>query len=141
MKILSWDVGIKHLAYCLIEYSENTKILDWDNINLLEDENLKCYGFINSENQNCNCDKQPKYEYINGNDKYYFCTLHKKQIEKIDKNSIDIKNYRGQATCEIIKSNKEVCGKPYGIFEKAYCSWKGIWTIIKVETPRFFKVF
>jgi hypothetical protein len=111
MKILSWDVGIKHLAYCLIEYSENTKILDWDNINLLEDENLKCYGFINSENKNCNCDKLPKFEYINGNDKYYFCALHKKQVEKIDKNSIDIKNYKGQVTCEIIKSNKEVCGK------------------------------
>lgn len=122
MKILSWDVGIKHLAYCLIDYSENMhkdtcgvqlqKILDWDNINLLEDENMKCYGFINSENDNCECSKTPKYEYINGNDKYYFCTLHKKQIDKIDKNSIDIKNYKGVETCIIKKANKDICGKP-----------------------------
>ena len=105
MRIVSWDVGIKHLAYCLIEYLDEVKILEWGNINLLEDENLKCYGFINSENRNTNCDKYPKYEYINGSDKYYFCSLHKNQIEKIDKNNIDIQNYNGDITCEVIKSN------------------------------------
>jgi len=111
MKILSWDVGIKHLAYCLIEYSNDTKILDWDNINLLEDENLKCYGFINSDNKNNNCIKNPKFEYINGNDKYYFCSLHKNQIQKLNKNNIDIQNYKGDKICEIIKSDKNICEK------------------------------
>ena len=112
MKILSWDVGIKHLAYCFIDYSENTKILDWDNVNLLEDDNICCHGFIDSNNNNSECAKKPTYEFINGNDIYYFCTLHKKQFEKIDKNIIDIQNYKGKQTCQIIKSNKEVCGKP-----------------------------
>ena len=111
MKILSWDVGIKHLAYCLIEYLEDAKILDWDNINLLDDENLKCYGFINCDNRNSNCDKVPKFEYINGKDKYYFCSLHKNQIEKLDKNNIDIENYKGENKCEILKFNKKVCEK------------------------------
>ena len=111
MRIVSWDVGIKHLAYCLIEYLDEIKILEWGNINLLEDENLKCYGFINSENRNTNCDRNPKFEYINGSDKYYFCSLHKNQIEKIDKNNIDIQNYKGDITCEVIKSNKNICGK------------------------------
>ena len=111
MKILSWDVGIKHLAYCLIEYIDDTKILDWNNINLLEDENLKCYGFIDSENKNNICNKNPKFEYINGNDKYYFCSLHKNQIEKISKNNIDIQNYKGDNKCEILKSDKNICGK------------------------------
>ena len=108
MRILSWDVGIKHLAYCLID---NTKIIEWDNINLLDDENLECYGFINSDNRNSICNKIPKFEYINGNDKYYFCSLHKNQIEKINKNNIDIQNYKGDFTCEILKSNKNICGK------------------------------
>lgn len=111
MKILSWDVGIKHLAYCLIEYTDETKILDWNNINLLEDENLRCYGFIDSENKNNICNKNPKFEYINGNDKYYFCSLHKNQIEKISKNNIDIQNYKGDNKCEILKSDKNICGK------------------------------
>ena len=40
MKILSFDVGIKNLAYCLIEVSDKDnkehKILDWDIINCAE---------------------------------------------------------------------------------------------------------
>ena len=44
MKILSWDVGIIHLAYCLIEVKDNKNvILDWGNINLLEENITKCY--------------------------------------------------------------------------------------------------
>ena len=40
MKILSFDVGIKNLAYCVIEVDtkedKNHKILDWDIINCAE---------------------------------------------------------------------------------------------------------
>jgi len=40
-KILSFDVGIKNLAYCLIEKTDNNfKILKWDIINLVEDRDL-----------------------------------------------------------------------------------------------------
>lgn len=40
-KILSWDVGIKNLAYCLIEKNEDDfKILDWDIINLVDDRTV-----------------------------------------------------------------------------------------------------
>ena len=51
MRILSWDVGIYNLAYCLINYSIETKqctIVDWDIVNLnsksIENKNniLKC---------------------------------------------------------------------------------------------------
>ena len=66
MKILSWDVGIKNLAYCLID-SENDKIMDWGIINLLNDENLKCHGFIDTNNVNSECCKKPIYEFVNGN--------------------------------------------------------------------------
>ena len=51
MKILSFDVGIKNLAFCLIDTTENNKIIDWGVINLIEDEDLKCHGFINSNNE------------------------------------------------------------------------------------------
>lgn len=41
VKILSFDVGIKNLAYCLMEKTEDkVKILKWDIINLVEDRNL-----------------------------------------------------------------------------------------------------
>ena len=40
--ILSWDVGIKNLAYCIVKFDENSfKIIKWDVINLLDDR-LTC---------------------------------------------------------------------------------------------------
>ena len=42
MIILSIDVGIKNLAYCILEIDENThKILDWNIIDIIG-ENIKC---------------------------------------------------------------------------------------------------
>ena len=35
MKVLSWDVGIINLAYCMIEYKDDEwTIIDWGKINL-----------------------------------------------------------------------------------------------------------
>lgn len=43
MKVISFDVGIRNLAYCLIEYIDNKKIIiDWNVINILP-ESEKCY--------------------------------------------------------------------------------------------------
>ena len=45
MRLLSWDVGIINLSYCLIEYDNSDKsnpegkIIDWDIINLTDREN------------------------------------------------------------------------------------------------------
>ena len=53
MIIISWDVGIIHLAYCVLEYlvddsknNSSVNILDWDEINLIEDDRIKmeCCG-------------------------------------------------------------------------------------------------
>jgi hypothetical protein len=39
--ILSWDVGIKNLAFCMLQKEENKfKILDWGVINLVDDTQL-----------------------------------------------------------------------------------------------------
>tara|TARA_B100000886_G_scaffold315518_2_gene253533 strand:- start:9222 stop:10124 length:903 start_codon:yes stop_codon:yes gene_type:complete len=111
MRILSWDVGIKNLAFCLIDTTENNKIIDWGVINLIEDEDLKCHGFINSNNEQSDCCKKITYEYINGTDTYYFCNLHKRQFEKIEKNVLNITSYKGEETCTILKSNKKTCEK------------------------------
>ena len=45
MKILSIDVGIKNLAFCLFEKSEGSnqfKITKWDTVNISEQETFKC---------------------------------------------------------------------------------------------------
>src|SRR3990167_9662950 len=55
MKVASFDIGIKHLAYCIIDTeNDEIKILNWDVINLLENKCKKC--------DKCNfCDKLPYY--------------------------------------------------------------------------------
>ena len=44
MKLLSWDVGIYNLSYCLLEKkddSDEIKIIDWNIVNLVDNEEMK----------------------------------------------------------------------------------------------------
>ena len=44
MKILSWDVGIINLSYCILDYNKETnekKILKWGIINLIDTPDMK----------------------------------------------------------------------------------------------------
>jgi hypothetical protein len=74
MKILSIDVGIKNLAFCLFDKStevEQFKVTKWDVINLSEEESLKC---IHIE-KNALCNKPAKFK---KDDKCY-CVKHSKK--------------------------------------------------------------
>jgi len=74
MKILSIDVGIKNLAFCLFEKitdNDNFKIKKWDIINLSQENILKC-SFID---KNIQCNKVAKFK---KND-YCFCLKHSKK--------------------------------------------------------------
>lgn len=44
MKLLSWDVGIYNLSYCLLEKNDESgdiKIIDWDIVNLVDNDEMK----------------------------------------------------------------------------------------------------
>jgi len=44
MKILSWDVGIYNLSYCILEKNKENneiKIIDWDIVNLVDNDEMK----------------------------------------------------------------------------------------------------
>lgn len=74
MKILSIDVGIKNLAFCLFEKTptaQHFKVSKWDVINLSQEETLKC-GF---SEKNETCGKPAKYK---KDDKCY-CLKHSKK--------------------------------------------------------------
>ncbi len=74
MKILSIDVGIKNLAFCLFDKSttdNHFKITKWDVVNLSEEECFKC-GFVE---KNTKCNKPAKFT---KEDKCY-CLKHAKK--------------------------------------------------------------
>ena len=72
MKIISYDVGIKNLAYCICD--ENMKIIKWDIIDLLNVDN-KC-SF---------CDNNADLLFY----KYKLCKDHKKKVEELKELSTD----------------------------------------------------
>lgn len=74
MKILSIDVGIKNLAFCLFDKSptaEHFKVTKWDIINLSEEETLKC---VFAE-KNGLCNKPAKFK----KDNKCYCAKHSKK--------------------------------------------------------------
>jgi hypothetical protein len=69
MKILSWDIGIKNLAYCIIDKddnSDNFKILEWNIINL--STNVKTCQYIT---RNGKCNNKAKYIIVNKDKKKF----------------------------------------------------------------------
>ena len=74
MRVLSWDVGIINLAFCLLEFDETTKkweIINWDIINLTNRDSMKCYD----------CGANPSfYQELYENPIKYTCKNHMKKI-------------------------------------------------------------
>ncbi len=106
MKILSWDVGIINLAYCMIDYDFTTKkfkIIDWDVINLTDRDKMKCHQ----------CSANPSF-YQGSSDKY-FCKVHMKNAtitppsfdNMFTNNNTLICCFEGKSKCE--KKSKYCC--------------------------------
>ena len=86
-KVLSWDIGVKNLSYCILQENSNIEgnevssanrtkhnysILNWEVINLYPDEikvEYECSG-LTSKKQICG----KKSKYINDNK--YYCKTH-----------------------------------------------------------------
>lgn len=91
MKILSIDVGIKNLAYCLLEITDkNATFIQWDVIDLCDDIKYTCMG---KNKKNICCNKSAKFE----KDNKYYCKIHAKKCEyKIpvnEQNITSVKKY------------------------------------------------
>jgi len=57
MKVISFDVGIKNMAYCIFNVEENApfNIVDWKTINLMNEEDT-----VKPEVVTCSCNNKPK---------------------------------------------------------------------------------
>jgi len=104
--ILSWDVGIVNLAYCLVEKTNNKefKIKKWDIINL--QERKRCEG---KDRNNNDCTKKViKYINIDGTDKY-FCNTHAKSY--ITTQSSRFSQCNNNEKCVHINKNNKLCNR------------------------------
>lgn len=91
-RLLSFDVGIKNLSYCLMEIDEdyNYKIIEWNIINLLNDETEnKCSKYRKNGNK---CTSKSSFKHNNE----YFCKTHEpkelkcKKLKKPNCNKVSI---------------------------------------------------
>ena len=105
MKILSIDVGIKNLAFCLFDKSptlEHFKVTKWDIIDISEQENTIICGFV-EKNEICN--KPAKFK---KDDKCY-CLKHSKkqqiQIPTSEQKPAFINKQKIQKLYEIAESH------------------------------------
>lgn len=111
MIIISWDVGVLHLAYCIMSYIDNQiEILDWNEINLIENDILKlsCCGL---QKENKTCGKNATYYLEESN--IGFCKIHLNQHSKWwSKKKINNKfkecNYNN---CDYLLKNGQKCNK------------------------------
>jgi len=104
MKILSIDVGIKNLAFCLFDKSptaEHFKVTKWDIIDISEQENTLICGFVE---KNIICNKPAKFK----KDEKCYCLKHSKkqqiQIPTLEQKPAFINKQKIQKLYEIAES-------------------------------------
>jgi hypothetical protein len=104
MKVLSIDVGIKNLAFCLFENSgQDYKITKWDTVDISEQEEILLCGI---SDKNILCNKLAKYK----KDDLCFCLKHAKKqqffIPKSEHKPAFINKQKIQKLYEIAASYK-----------------------------------
>ena len=127
-KILSFDVGIINLAYCLIEIDYDTEkfvIHDWDIINTADDRH-RC-PFIMRGDKLCNKVAQRRTKF-NNNNVQYACSAHWSKItSKIKDVDLVWENIEGIGDTDENENTREctLCKKPgtmkSNLIEGVYC--------------------
>jgi hypothetical protein len=108
MKVLSIDVGIKNLAFCLFEINGSDNIINiikWDSINISEQQFFHCVHI----DKYIPCNKPAKYM----NDDKYYCIRHAKkqelQIPTIEQKPNFINKQSLQTLCTIAEKHMILC--------------------------------
>lgn len=122
--VLSFDVGVIHLSYCLLTQKKFIKqdgtqyvdwyILDWNNIDL-----------TNRDEQKCSCGAKASLTQIISGETKYYCKTHSKkvdtQIESFD-NCFNLCDKKSGKTCQYeIGNDSKICGKSGSYINNETC--------------------
>jgi hypothetical protein len=115
--IVSWDVGIKNLAYCIIKDTNGKfEILKWDLIDLRDTNELKCCEYKKVKKELVKCETKAKFCIVINNETIGYCGRHKNKYKGLEvdwKDKFFIKEkcnvkcyYEGKKKCERNSSYK-----------------------------------
>lgn len=112
-KIVSWDVGIKNLAFCILEKTgDNYSIKKWDIINLINSNELVCKELQKNKSV---CNKKATYVGTNlDGTTHYYCKTHMENYVPLPEGWQDtyMKDLKEVKTCDYLLPKKNCnCGK------------------------------
>lgn len=118
MKIVAWDIGIKNLAYCIVEKCSNDKypyiVHKWDIINITEDKETSC-SYKDCES------KEIKFCCKSFDEHLFFCknhkTYHKIINDKWDATKDSLHELKEKQLCNMCKKNAK-----WKLGEKCLCT-------------------
>jgi hypothetical protein len=104
-RILSWDVGIKNLAGCIIHHNilniEQPYEIEWWNvIDLLNEKDIICSHI---DNKNKPCCAKAKFTNTFFNNRYHYCGVHVKQFKKVQ-DTLKFVNIKTDNKCQFCDS-------------------------------------
>lgn len=111
--LISFDIGIKNMAYCILDVSNQTTIKDWNVLNLSETEPRE-HVLCNQMTKNGQCSKVAKYKKDS-----FFCEMHAKKeakkgiwIPKKQYTSASLKKRKNDSLQEFAKQNQYTFSDP-----------------------------
>jgi len=117
MKLISFDVGIKNMAYCIFDFNGNKLIVqDWNILNLLENSKTQelCSFEIKSKKQTKICGKKAKYK----KEESCFCETHAKMAVKQNNWFFFDEKFRPSKLNKISREDLFNLGQPLEIFSE-----------------------
>lgn len=117
MYLISFDVGIKNMAYCIFHFNGNKLIIqDWNILNLLENSKTQelCSFEIKSKKQTKICGKKAKYK----KEELCFCETHAKMAIKQNKWFFFDDSFKQSKLNKLSKEEIFNLGQPLEIFSE-----------------------
>ena len=105
MYLISFDVGIKNMAYCIFYFNGSELIVqDWNILNLLENSKIPdlCSFEMKSKKQTKICGKKAKYK----KERLCFCETHAKMVIKQNNWFFFDETYKQSKLNKLTKSGK-----------------------------------